>query len=51
MEDFMDLLKIYYSRVFPLDDYYKWLSYGDGKQINIYKISILTLLLLFITNY
>ncbi|KAK0080689.1 hypothetical protein PV325_013506 [Microctonus aethiopoides] len=30
MEDFMDLLKIYYSRVFPLDDYYKWLSYGDA---------------------
>ncbi|XP_008559230.1 DNA primase small subunit [Microplitis demolitor] len=30
MDSFMDLLKVYYSRLFPLDEYYKWLSYGDA---------------------
>lgn len=32
MENITDLLKVYYSRLFPLDEYYKWLSYGDGNK-------------------
>lgn len=29
--DLLDLLPVYYSRLFPCNDYYRWLSYGSGK--------------------
>lgn len=29
-----DLLPIYYTRLFPYTDYYRWLSYGEGKLNN-----------------
>jgi len=28
--DLLDLLPVYYSRLFPFAEYYKWLSYGNG---------------------
>jgi len=31
VSDLLDLLPIYYSRLFPFADYHRWLSYGNGK--------------------
>lgn len=31
VSDLLDLLPVYYSRLFPFADYYRWLSYGNGK--------------------
>ena len=28
-----DVLKIYFSRIFPFDDLFKWLYYGEGNSI------------------
>lgn len=33
MNNYRDLLKVYYSRLFPYDEYYKWLSYGNSKYL------------------
>lgn len=30
-EEFTSFLKFYYENVFPFDDFYKWLSYGQSK--------------------
>ena len=32
-ESLPDLLPIYYKKLFPFDQYYKWLSYGNGKYL------------------
>ncbi|XP_015119669.1 DNA primase small subunit [Diachasma alloeum] len=29
-----DLLPVYYSRLFPFNDYYRWLSYGKGENFH-----------------
>ena len=33
-----DLLPVYYSRLFPLDRFCKWLSYAGGKSISFFCI-------------
>ncbi|CAD6219165.1 GSCOCG00004837001-RA-CDS [Cotesia congregata] len=39
MDNITDLLKVYYSRLFPLDEYYKWLSYGDADLFKLREFS------------
>ena len=31
MPDFQDKLKMYYQKYFPSKQFYRWLSYGNGK--------------------
>lgn len=30
-QDLQDMLPIYYKRLFPHKNFYRWLSYGEGK--------------------
>ncbi|XP_011303904.1 DNA primase small subunit [Fopius arisanus] len=34
MDNLEDLLPVYYSRLFPFNDYYRWLSYGKGENFH-----------------
>lgn len=31
-QDLQDMLPIYYKRLFPHKNFYRWLSYGEGKR-------------------
>ncbi len=33
---FLPMLKIFYSRLFPVKEFYKWLSYGNGRPLPPY---------------
>lgn len=33
VSDLLDLLPVYYSRLFPFVDYHRWLSYGNGTRL------------------
>lgn len=36
VSDLLDLLPVYYSRLFPFADYHRWLSYGNGKRLKFF---------------